>query len=167
MKWYLIYTKVREEFRAQENLQNQGFEVFLPTCCVQKKNQKTVELVIEPLFTRYLFIRLSEVADNWSPIRSTKGVVQLLRFGQSNIPIVIPDAIVDCLKVRCLNEEPLHELFLQGEFLEISQGPFKGLAGFFEKLQISQDGSTRALLLVEILGSTQKLQIQLTQLKKT
>jgi len=32
MKWHVIHTKVREEFRALENLQNQGFEVFLPTC---------------------------------------------------------------------------------------------------------------------------------------
>jgi transcriptional antiterminator RfaH len=31
MKWHVIHTKVREEFRALENLQAQGFEVFLPT----------------------------------------------------------------------------------------------------------------------------------------
>jgi hypothetical protein len=28
MKWYVIHTKAREEFRALENLQNQGFEVL-------------------------------------------------------------------------------------------------------------------------------------------
>jgi hypothetical protein len=36
MKWHVIHTKVREGFRALENLQSQGFEVFLPTCRVQK-----------------------------------------------------------------------------------------------------------------------------------
>jgi transcriptional antiterminator RfaH len=39
MKWNVIHTKVREEFRALENLQAQGFEVFLPTCQVQKNNR--------------------------------------------------------------------------------------------------------------------------------
>ncbi len=60
----------------------------------------------------------------------------------------------------------LHELFHNGELIEIIQGPFSGLSGFFEKLQTLPDGSTRALLLVEVLASVQKLQIQLPQLKK-
>jgi transcriptional antiterminator RfaH len=111
MKWHVIHTKVREEFRALENLQNQGFEVFLPTCQVQKKSQGKIKLATEPLFSRYLFIRLSDVSSNWFPIRSTRGVSQLLRFGQAAEPVVIPDPIVECLKQRCSQEEPLHELF--------------------------------------------------------
>lgn len=166
MKWHVIHTKVREEFRALENLQNQGFEVFLPTCQVQKKSQGKIKLATEPLFSRYLFIRLSDVSSNWFPIRSTRGVSQMLRFGLSTEPVVIPDPIVDCLKQRCSEEEPLHELFEAGEMLEITNGPFKGFFGFFKKLQTLPDGLSRAMLLVEILGSVQKLQIQLPQLKK-
>jgi len=166
MKWHVIHTKVREEFRALENLQNQGFEVFLPTCQVQKKSQGKVKLATKPLFSRYLFIRLSDVSSNWLPIRSTRGVAQLLRFGQATEPVVIPDSIVECLKQRCSLEEPLHELFQAGEVLEITSGPFKGFFGFFEKLQALPDGLSRAMLLVEILGSVQKLQIQLPHLKK-
>lgn len=166
MKWHVIHTKVREEFRALENLQNQGFEVFLPICQVQKKSQGKIKLVTEPLFSRYLFIRLSDISSNWFPIRSTRGVAQLLRFGQATEPVVIPDPIVECLKERCSQEEPLHELFQSGEILEITNGPFKGFFGFFEKLQTLPDGLSRAMLLVEILGSVQKLQIQLQQLRK-
>ncbi len=166
MKWHVIHTKVREEFRALENLQAQGFEVFLPTCQVQKKSQGKIKLAIEPLFNRYLFIRLSDVTSNWFPIRSTKGVSQLLRFGTSSDPIVLPDPIIDYLKQRCTSEEPLHELFKKGELLEITQGPFKGLTGFFEKLQTLPDGLSRAMLLVEVLGSVKRMQIQLPQLKK-
>jgi transcriptional antiterminator RfaH len=167
MKWHVIHTKVREEFRAFENLQNQGFEVFLPTCQVQKKSQGKIKLETEPLFSRYLFIRLSAVSSNWSPIRSTRGVSQLLRFGQSTEPVVIPDPIVECLKQRCSQEEPLHKLFQAGELLEITNGPFKGLLGFFQKLQTLPDGMTRALLLVEILGSVQKISLNLPHLKKS
>ena len=118
------------------------------------------------MFSRYLFIRLSDVSSNWLPIRSTRGVAQLLRFGQATEPVVIPDSIVECLKQRCSLEEPLHELFQAGEVLEITSGPFKGFFGFFEKLQALPDGLSRAMLLVEILGSVQKLQIQLPHLKK-
>jgi len=153
MKWHVIHTKVKEEFRALENLQAQGFEVFLPTCQVQKKSQGKIKLAIEPLFSRYIFIRLSDVSSNWFPIRSTRGVASLLRFGVTTEPVQIPDLIIDYLKQRCAKEEPLHELF-------------KGFTGFFEKIQSSSDGLTRALLLVEVLGSVQKLHIQLPKLKK-
>jgi transcription antitermination factor NusG len=80
--------------------------------------------------------------------------------------VVIPDPIIDCLRQRCALDEPLHELFKPGEMIEITNGPFKGLFGFFEKLQTLPDGLSRALLLVEVLGSVQKLKIQLPQLKK-
>ncbi len=166
MKWHVIHTKVREEFRALENLKAQGFEVFLPTCQVQKKSQGKIKLTIEPLFNRYLFIRLSDVTSNWFPIRSTKGVSQLLRFGTSSDPIVLPDPIIDCLKQRCPSEEPLHELFKKEELLEITKGPFKGLTYFFLKIQTLLDELSRAMLLVEVIGSVQKLWFQSRQLKK-
>ena len=166
MKWYVIHTKVREEFRALENLKAQGFEVFLPTHRVQKKFQGKIKIAIEPLFNRYLFIRLSDVTSNWFPIRSTRGVSQLLRFGSSIDPVVLPDPIIDYLKQRCTSDEPLYELFKKGELLEITQGPFKGLIGFFEKLQTQPDGLSRAMLFVELLGSVQKLQLNIQQVKK-
>ena len=166
MQWHIIYTKAREEFRALENLQAQGFDVFLPTCKAQKKLQGKIKIATEPLFSRYLFIRLSDISSNWFPIRSTRGVASLLRFGISTDPVVIPDPIIDFLRRRCVLEEPLHELFKPGEMIEITDGPFKGLFGFFEKLQTLPDGLSRALLLVEVLGSVQKLKIQLPQLKK-
>lgn len=167
MKWHVIHTKVKQEFRALENLKNQGFEVFLPTCQVQKKVQDKIKIATEPLFSRYLFIRLSDVSSNWFPIRSTRGVSELLRFGRNVDPVVIPDQIVNYLKQRCNQESELQELFNEGDMLEITQGPFKGLFGFFEKLQTMPDGFARALLLVEILGSTHKLPIQVSQLKKS
>jgi transcriptional antiterminator RfaH len=166
MKWHVIHTKVREELRALKNLQAQNFEVFLPTYQVQKNQHGKIQLATGALFPRYLFIRLSDVSSNWFPIRSTRGVSQLLRFGASADPVEIPETIVDCLKKRCTKEEPLHELFKPGEMIEITQGPFKGFIGFFEKLQTLPGGLSRAMLLVEILGSVQKLKIQLPQLRK-
>ena len=61
----------------------------------------------------------------------------------------------------------MHPLFQVGELLEITKGPFKGFLGFFQKLQTMPDGMTRALLLVEILGSVQKIAVNLLHLKKS
>lgn len=106
------------------------------------------------------------MTSNWFPIQLTRDVVQLLKFGQSADLVVIPDAIVDCLKQRCAKEEFLHQLFNSGDLLEITQGPFKGITGFFKKFQTMPDGLARALLLVEVLGSVQKIHVYLPQLKK-
>ena len=73
---------------------------------------------------------------------------------------------MECLKQRCSQEEPLHGLLQPGEMLEITIGPFKGFFWLFEKLQSLPDCLSRAILLVEVLGSVQKLQIKLPHLKK-
>lgn len=37
---------------------------------------------MESLFPGYLFIQLDQLNDNWHPIRSTRGVNQLVTFGK-------------------------------------------------------------------------------------
>jgi Transcription termination factor nusG len=61
MKWQVIHTKFREEFKALENLKALRF--FCPHVKF-KKMQGKIKLAIEPLFIRYLFIRLSDVTSN-------------------------------------------------------------------------------------------------------
>ncbi len=92
-------------------------------------------MATEPLFPRYLFIRLSDDTRNWFPIRSTRGVFQLLIFGTSVDPIEMPETMIDCLKQRCAKEESFHELFKSGEMIEITQDPFKGLIGFLKNFK--------------------------------
>ena len=83
MHWYLVQTKPRQEQCALDNLQRQGYECYLPTLRAEKIRQGAVAVVAEPLFPRYLFIRLSQEnsAPSWAPIRSTKGVTRLVSFG--------------------------------------------------------------------------------------
>lgn len=150
MKRHVIHAKFREEFRVFENLQNQGFEVFLPICHVQKILQGKIKIVTEPLFNRYLFIRFSDDSSNWSLVRSIRGVAQLLRFDQDTEPVATSDSIVAYLKQRCSFGEPFHQFFQSGDLLEITKGPFAGLLGSFEKLQKLSNVEARALVLIEI-----------------
>ena len=85
MHWYVIHTKPRQEQRALENLQRQGFEAWLPMISLEKVRRGHLAQVVEPMFSRYLFIRLDTVQTNWSPIRSTLGVSKLVAFG--NTPV--------------------------------------------------------------------------------
>ncbi len=74
MHWYAIHSKPRQEERALENLERQGFQAWLPMLTVEKFRRGKLAKVVEPMFSRYLFIRLDTEQTNWSPIRSTLGV---------------------------------------------------------------------------------------------
>ena len=52
-QWFLIYTKPRQEERAKENLENQGFETFLPMIAFEKIKQPKL-YSLKPMFPRYL-----------------------------------------------------------------------------------------------------------------
>ena len=72
-KWYLIKTKPRQERIAIANLENQNYNVYCPLAKINNK--------IVVLFPGYIFINLDENEENWSPIRSTKGVLNFVKFG--------------------------------------------------------------------------------------
>ena len=76
-EWYLAQTKVRQESVARQNLERQRYIVWLPQVYVSKARREC----IEALFPGYLFIRLSPDTDDFGPIRSTVGVLRLVKFG--------------------------------------------------------------------------------------
>ena len=166
MNWYVIHTKPRQEFRAKENLENQNFEVFLPTLKVQKLIKKELVISEEPLFARYLFIKLDQIKSNWFPIKSTKGVHQLVRFGVNVDPVQVPeDLIIQLKQISTQIEEP-KALFIQGDPLNVVNGPFRGLQGQFIDLLTNPSGEFRALVLVEILGKLQKIQFSVNDIQR-
>lgn len=79
-RWYLIQCKARQDERALEHLERQGFECYRPLYEKEHIRRGRRELASVALFPSYLFIRLDRVHDNWLPIRSTRG-------GASDCPI--------------------------------------------------------------------------------
>jgi transcriptional antiterminator RfaH len=170
MPWYLIHTKPTQEERAAQNLEKQGYTIFFPRCQVQRTRRNKLVHLIEPLFARYLFIQLDDITSNWYPIRSTRGVHALVRFGTNSDPVSVPDQLIAQLKLlqeqSDLDGRPAIALFESNQALAITSGPFVGLSGLFQKLHVSEDGQARALLLVEILGKPQSLSFDLVQVQK-
>ncbi len=148
--WYVIHSKPRQERKAEENLQTQGFKVYLPRLKRSIRRAGKWVKVIEPLFPRYLFIYLVMHEDDLSPIRSTRGVSRLLRFG--DVPAKAPDSFIEALQSKenpeagCLVQGD--ERFEQGSKVAIVEGPLKGLKGLIQ----SDSGEERVILLLNLLG---------------
>nr|WP_298523083.1 transcription/translation regulatory transformer protein RfaH [uncultured Halomonas sp.] len=162
-RWYLIQCKGGESFRATEHLNNQGYEVFHPVLQVQKKRNGKLQWIDEPLFPYYLFIRLDRLASNWRPIRSTRGVLKLVGFG--NEPIPVDDELVAALRNNAQKTPPLNGnvYFRAGEAVEITEGPFRSLQAVFE----SQKGEERAIVLLNMLHSQQRLEVPVSHLRRS
>lgn len=154
--WYLAYTKPRQEEVAQFNLQQQGFEVYLP---LYKKFRRTAEgpvSVFEPMFPRYLMFRPRRPGLGLSTVRSTRGVSTLVRFGFE--PAVMDDALVQ--SIRRLEQEreqaTLQELsnLRPGQAVRLRHTALQGLEGLVQTVS-----SKRVAVLLEILGRPAVVQL--------
>lgn len=155
--WYVIYTKPRQEFRALQNLQQQSFEAFLPLHQSERLQRGKLQLVEEPLFKRYLFVRFDEALSPWHVIRNTLGVSELVRTGGQ--PTRVPATLIQALmQVKASPQS----LFQRGDALRVTDGPFRDLQAVFEM----QDGDHRAIVLIELLNKMQKIAVKLNALSK-
>ena len=141
--WHVVHTKPRAEARALENLERQGFEVFLPMITLQKVRRAKLANVTEPMFSRYLFLRTTAGMEDLSVVRSTLGVSQLVRFG--TVPAKVPHAWVEAMKLQPLLEE---KLLKSGDKVLIADGMLKGL----EAVYMQPDGELRAMVLIDLLS---------------
>ena len=84
--WYLVQARPRQAALAVEHLERQGYCVFHPRLHVEQLRRGRPVVVEQALFPDYLFIRLQAGVDNFGPVRSTRGVAQLVGFGTVPVP---------------------------------------------------------------------------------
>ncbi len=162
--WFAVYAKPGQERIALEHLQRQGFTCFLPMAINPYQRRSAKSPRIEPLFPRYLF--LNAIADQQSlgPVRSTRGVSNLVRFG--NELAIVPESVINLINGRCDAETGL--VRLQPVPVEIDDkvrvfdGPLAGLEGIFRE----RKGASRALLLMKLLGTEATVEVDAMLLQK-
>jgi transcriptional antiterminator RfaH len=153
--WYVVHAKPRAEARALENLERQGFEVFLPMITLQKVRRARVANITEPMFSRYLFLRVTTDMQDLSVVRSTMGVSQLVRFGQ--VAAKVPHAWVEAMRAQPLLKE---SLLKSGDKVVLAQGTLKGL----EAIYVQPDGELRAMVLIDLLSRPHQISYEMALL---
>jgi len=144
--YYLIKTKPQQEAIATQNLSNQGFDVFFPKAVI--KNKTT------PLFPGYLFIELDDKTQNWTPVRSTKGVANFVRFGLNFA--TVSNQIINMIKIQ--QQQTIEALInicshQKGDYLEIQTGEFKGQQAIFQ----NYNSNDRVTVLLKLIGQQQAI----------
>jgi transcriptional antiterminator RfaH len=149
--WYLLQTKFKQENKAAQELRNQNISVFLPLFKLEKMVKGNKVIKEEPLFSRYLFAWLDIENTNWSSVRSTRGISNVVAFG--NGPIIVNQAIINALKkIDLLPIEPYIKI---GEKVRFVSGSLEGLSAIYQ----TADGLSRSYILLEFMQQNQYLSI--------
>lgn len=155
--WYLVQCKPRQDDRAQEHLERQGYQCFRPLhqyeCIVRGRRQVN----IQSLFPGYLFIALAADA-NWAPLRSTRGVSRVVGFG--GMPAEVDIRLI-CQLQRRSAQEPTPVL-RTGQSVRIFEGGYAELDAIF----LAMDGDERVVLLLNLLNRQQQISVPLASITK-
>lgn len=149
--WYLLYCKRGEQQRAQQHLENQGVECFYPVVEVEKIVRGKRQLLSEPLFPSYIFVRFDyQQGPTFTTVRSTRGVVDFIRQGA--YPQEVQGSLV--YELKQLESEAdssvAHNLPQKGQPVAITQGQFAGIDAIYHE----PDGEKRSILLIKLISQT-------------
>jgi len=153
-EWFILQFKPNAHHQANKNLNQQGFETFLPLNDTTSRNASRFINANRPLFPGYMFITFDRAESKWHKIKNTYGVSRLVTFN-SNLKS-IPDIFVNNLMKRydlSGNLLPIKKL-KKGDQVKLLKGPFANFAATVEKYEDNQ----RVWVLMDLMGRKSKIQ---------
>jgi len=149
-RWYIVQTQPNAERKAVAHLERQGFATYLPRYRKRRRHARRTEIVLAPLFPRYVFVSVDMEAQRWRSIQSTLGVSHLVCNG--DVPAMVPPSVIEALHGRESNDGiidvDIQPHFERGDRIRVTSGAFGDCFGLFECMT---DGERIAILL-DLLG---------------
>lgn len=149
-RWYVVQTQTNGETKAAQNLQRQGYEIYLPRYLKRRRHARKLDFSAKPLFPRYMFVAVNMATQRWRSIQSTFGVSRLVCNGDD--PAAVPEGVVDALRRRedekgfvRLEQTPT---FTPGDKVRVLAGAFMDSAGLFDTIA----DHDRVSILLDMLG---------------
>lgn len=160
-EWFIVQFKPNAHHRAVKNLNQQGFETFLPLLDTTSRNGSRFINSSRPLFPGYMFVKFDKTNIHWHKINNTFGVSRLITF--NSIIKSIPATVINNLTKRCdLSGKlmPLKELE-KGSKVKVLSGPFANFIATVEKYETKQ----RIWVLMGLMGREAKIQTTLDSIQ--
>jgi transcriptional antiterminator RfaH len=146
-KWYAVYTKAREEERAESNLRAWGMKTLMPRIKERSSRRIAGKETIKSLFPRYIFARFN-CDSELHKVNYTRGVCGVVRFGDTPCPV--DDFIIDTIVSQIGSEGfiTFDDSFSRGDKVTIKDGPFREMSGTVDRELM--DGDRLAVLLSSV-----------------
>lgn len=127
-RWYAIYTRPHWEKKAADLLTRKQLENYCPVMKVPKKWADRKKIILQPLFTSYVFVRLADA--EFVPALQTDGVLTFVNW--LGKPAVIRDEEIQAIQAF-LAEHPVVTVERVNvnvkDSVRIINGPLKSLEG--------------------------------------
>ena len=157
--WAVIRTKPSQELRAKANLENQGFDTFLPVLRRKKFYKGQWSDYNEVMFKGYIFVRQDHAFRNLHKIKNTYGVYNILINKTTSVPYEVDEselkAAIDIVKINNTG-------FNEGDNVIYTKGMNSKIHGILK----NKLNNNRAILLLSILGREQEVSVSLGNLQK-
>ncbi len=159
ISWYAVHTRPQAEAKALDNLLRQGYAAYLPRYRTEIRHARRRQIVLRPLFPRYLFAGLDRNDARWRPILSTVGVSDLVRAGSEPAPVApeVIAALREQEEAGLLDRLARHRSLRLGELVRITTGAFQDMVGRLAELR----DEDRVVVLLEVLGRSVRTQLEM------
>ncbi len=143
--WFALNTRLRYEEFVAKHLSSKGYETLLPTYQCRRRWSDRVKKFDLPLFPGYLFCRFDSM--NRLPILTTPGLIQIVGFGKTPVPVDDSEiAAIQRTVGSDLEREPWPYLQV-GERVRVECGVLRGVEGILLNIK----GGHRLILSVTLL----------------
>ncbi len=131
-RWYVLHVRSRAELAVARQIDQKGYEPFVPLWrSLRHWADRTRELEL-PLFPSYVFCRVT--SESAGRVVTTPGVIRIV--GAGGVPIPVEDSEIEALRRVAHTQarvEPWPHVSL-GERVELRAGPLRGVQGVLTKL---------------------------------
>jgi len=155
-KWFVFYTKSRQEKKVNDLLLKRGFEPYLPLQKVMRQWSDRRKKVEVPLFNSYIFVQVAE--HEIQQVLSVPGVAWNIKLNGK--PAELHPQELETIKRfietgMLLEAQNVTEKFTVGDAVKLVDGPLKGAQGILSDYHNKQYFS----VILESIGQVITVQI--------
>ncbi len=172
--WYVVNTYSGHESKVKENLEmrtesmgmeNNIFRVIIPETTEVEIKDGVKKEKTKKMFPGYVLVEMIMSDEAWYAVRNTPGVTGFIgSSGKGAKPIPLsPEEIDKILASEGMSRIDINEDLKEGDSVSIISGPFSGMYGKVQNIDIENEKLT---VLIDLFGQETPVEVDLVQISK-
>lgn len=159
--WYVLQAKPKNELKVFNHLINKEIEVYLPLIDTIRYWSDRKKKIKVPLFSGYLFV-YGDAEERYKAISDTPGALRYIMYQKRHA--VVSESEIQYIKLSLQEPERVKiedANLIEGDFVEITHGIFKGLKGYIVQLR----GNYKLMVSIIEMNTTFSVQLSNSEVK--
>lgn len=159
--WYVLQSKPKNELKVYKQLVNKDIEVYLPLIDTIRYWSDRKKKIQVPLFPGYLFV-YGDSNERYKAISDTPGAIRYIMYQKRHA--IITEEEINFIRLSLQEPERVKiedANLIEGDFVEIVHGIFKGLKGYIVQLR----GNYKLMVSIVEMNTTFSVQLSNSEVK--